>query len=158
LYGLDHLEGEEVQVTADGNYVGDFTVTNGDITGIGPDYADAKIIVVGKQYENILEIQPVDLGTGIGSAMGSIKRIDRAVVRFNKSAQAKVGPDVNTLEELVFRKSSTPANDAIELLTQDIELSFMGGYDREARAVITGDAPLPCNVTCLSLRGITADV
>jgi len=158
LWNLEHLEGEEVAVVADGNYVGDFTVVNGQIDDIGVDYYEAGIVVVGKKYEHLLEIQPIDIGSGVGSAMGSIKRIDRAVVRFNQSAAAKVGPDTANLTEIIFRDSLTPADQAIELVTGDKEIDFYGPYDREARALITHDAPLPCNVTCLSLRGVTGDV
>jgi hypothetical protein len=158
VWGVDHLEEAEVQVTADGNYIGELPLQGGELQGLAADYHDSSIIVIGKAYESVLEIQPIDIGSGVGSAMGSIKRIDRAVVRFNKSAAASVGPDVNTLEELVFRDSATPADEAIDLVTRDIDLKFLGGYDREARVVVKTRDPLPCNVTCISLRGVTADI
>ena len=157
VYDLDYLEGEEVAVTANGNYVGDFTVASGQIT-IPVDYEDSTILVVGKKYSHVLETQAIDVGSGVGSSIGSITRIDRAVVRFNATAQAKVGPSLDVLEELIFRSSLTPADEAIDLVTDDKEISFLGGYGRVERVFITGSDPLPCNVTCLSLRGITADI
>ena len=158
LYKLDDLEGETVAVTANGNYVGDFTVSGGEIADIGSDYTSSETIVVGLKYTNLLEIQPVDAGSGIGSAMGSVKRIDRAVTRFRDTAAAKIGPDINTLEDIPFRASSTPLTDPIDLVTDDKVVELRGNYDRLARVVISNDAPLPCNVTCISLRGVEGDV
>ena len=151
---LEYLEGETVGILADGNYIGTKTVASGQIT-LDDSYST---VIVGFKYTHSLEIQPVDLGTGIGSAMGSIKRIDRAVLRFNSSAACKVGPSLSDLEELIFRVPETPMGDPVELVTDDKKVDFRGGYDRQARLVISHDVPLPCNLTCLSLRGITADV
>jgi hypothetical protein len=158
LRGLDYLEGETVQVTADGNYIGDFTVASGAIADIGADYTASTIIVVGLAYTSTLEIQPVDVGSGIGSGVGSIKRVDRAVVRFRESAAASVGESTSNLDTLIFRDDDTALTDPIVLVTDDKYMEFPGGYSRTARAVIQTSDPLPMNVTCLSLRGITGDV
>jgi hypothetical protein len=151
---LEHLEGQTVNVLANGNYIGDYTVSSGTITL--PELYDT--VIVGLPYTHSLEIQPIDAGTGIGSAMGSIKRIDRAVLRFNNSAACKVGPSLAIQKELVFRVASTPMGDPVELVTDDREVDFSGDYDRQARLVLSHNVPLPCSVTCLSVRGITADV
>ena len=158
LRGLDYLEGETVQVTADGNYVGDFVVSGGAIADIGIDYTASVVIVVGLAYTSTLEIQPVDLGSGIGSGIGAIKRIDRAVIRFRESAAASVGPDTSNLDTLIFRDDATALTDPIVLVTDDKYMEFPGDYTRTAKAVIQTSDPLPMNVTCLSLRGITGDV
>jgi hypothetical protein len=152
--GLEYLEGQTVQVLGDGNYIGDYTVASGIIT-LPATYST---LIVGLEYTHLLQIQPIDTGTGIGSAMGSIKRVDRAVVRFNDTAAASVGPDEDNVEELVFRDAATPMGDPITLVTDDKVIEFAGDYDRQAAAIVTGSDPLPCNVTCISLRGITADV
>jgi hypothetical protein len=157
LTNLDYLEGEEVGVLLDGNYLGDFTVASGAID-LGAGNTGYTTIIVGKKYTHKLEIQPVDLGSGIGSAVGAIQRIDRAVVRFNSSASASVGPDENTLEELVFRDPDDPMGDPITLVTDDKVVDFQGNYDRQARLVVMSENPLPCNVTCVSLRGVVGDV
>jgi hypothetical protein len=154
IINLDYLEGEEVAVVADGLYLGDEEITSGAIT-LADEYST---IIVGLKYTHLLETMAIDAGTGIGSAQGSIKRIDRAVVRFVESAAASIGPDVNTVEEQVFRVASTPVTDPIELVTDDKVIEFPGDYDRQARIVVTGSDPLPCNVTCIVVRGITYDV
>jgi len=152
---LDYLEGETVGVVADGNYLGTFTVASGAITMPAGTY---DTIIVGLLYTDILEIQPVDAGTGIGSATGSIKRIDRAVIRFRATAVASVGSDIGTQEELVFRTVETPMGDPIILVTDDVVVSLNADYDRNARLVISNSVPLPSNVTCIALRGVTGDV
>ena len=154
IRGLNYLEGQAVSVLADGIYSGPYTVASGSITLS----ASASTVIVGLNYNNLLEIQPVDAGTGIGSAIGSIKRIDRANIRFNKTAAAKVGPSTSSLEEIVFRTAATPITDPIILVTDDKVVDFRGDYDRQAAMVIYNADPLPCNVTCVSLRGVTGDV
>jgi hypothetical protein len=151
---LDYLEGEEVSVLADGLYVGEETVASGSIT-LADTYTT---IIVGKQYRNTLEIMGVDAGTGIGSAQGSIKRIDRAVVRFENTAAASIGTTETAVEEQVFRLASTPASDPIVLVTDDKVIEFPGDYDRQATVVVTSTDPLPCSVTCIVARGVTGDV
>jgi hypothetical protein len=156
ISGLNYLEDQEVRVLVDGNLLGSsFTPASGQIT-LGDDAFST--ILVGMTYTHTVEIQAVDLGTGIGSAMGSIKRIDRAVVNFEKTAAASVGSSTTLLEEIVFRTATTPMGDPITLVTAQKVIDLKGDYDREARAIITGSDPLPCTVTCIALRGITADV
>jgi len=148
------LEGQSVKVLGDGNYLGAYTVTSGAIT-LSETYTT---LIIGLTYSHLLEIQAIDTGTGIGSAMGSIKRVDRAVVRFQSSAAGSIGPDEDSVEDQVFRVAATPMGDPITLVTDDKVIEFPGDYDRQARVVVSGDDPLPCNVTCISARGITADV
>lgn len=157
LQNMGHLEGEEVGVILDGNYLGDFTVASATVD-LGAGNTGYTTIIVGKKYTHKLEIQAIDLGSGIGSTVGAIQRVDRAVVRFNSSASASVGPDENTLEELVFRDPDDPMGDPITLVTDDKVVDFQGNYDRQARLVVMSSNPLPCNVTCISLRGVVGDV
>ena len=158
LYKLDDLEGETVQVTADGNYVGDFVVSGGEIADIGSDYTASTVIAVGLAYTSILEIQPIDLGSGIGSSMGGIKRVDQANIRFRATAAASVGPDVDNLEAQVFRDDATALTDPIVLVTDDKKVDFRGGYSKTARLVVQTVDPLPMNITCITARGVTADI
>lgn len=158
LYDLDYLEGESVSVVADGNYVNDFTVSGGQIADIGADYTASSIIVVGLKFEHLLETQPIDAGSAIGSAQGSIKRIDRAVVRFRESAACQIGWASGDVEDIIFRDPATPLSDAIDLVTDDKVIEFNGDYDRLARVFAKGSDPLPCNITCIAIRGYTGDV
>lgn len=150
----DQYTGKVVGVLEDGIYVGEVSVGSNSIT-----LSDvSETVIVGFNYDNYIEIQPVDAGTGIGSAIGSIKRIDRAVIKFQKTAAAQVGPSLTSLEEIVFRTASTPITDPIVLVTDEKVVDFRGDYEREAKLVVFNDQPLPCNVTCVSLRGVTSDV
>jgi hypothetical protein len=55
--GLDHLEGEEIQVVADGKYLGTFTVSSGQVDLVNT-YTDA---VGGLKYETIIRTLPLDV-------------------------------------------------------------------------------------------------
>ncbi len=148
---LDYLEGQVVQVLGDGLYLGTFTVSGGAIALGG--VTTYSTLVIGLAYENLIETQPVDAGSGIGSSQGAIKRIHKAMLRFRASAAAQVGYG-STFEELKF--TSDPSS-PIPLLTDDIKMDFPGDYDIGARIIIKNSKPLPCNVTCLTLTGQTYD-
>lgn len=156
VVGLDHLEDEDVKVLADGlELEGTFTVASGAITLPEDGYST---LIVGLPYEHEVDIMPVDAGTGIGSAQGSIKRIDRLMARFRDTAACSYGTNDDDQVDIVFREYDTPITDPIELVTDDKILDFHGDYDRLARVKLKGSAPLPCNITCISMRGVTSDV
>lgn len=150
---LDYLEAETVQVVADGNYIGDYVVASGSIT-VDDEY---DTLVIGKSYRNLLETQGFEAGSGVGSAQGEKKRLDRVVLRFNASSQAKVGRDLDNLEQIMFREPTAPPSDPIGLFTGDKEVYFDGDYDLNSRVFVVGDDPLPMQLTCLIGRGITYD-
>ncbi len=152
---LEYLEGQEVAVLGDGMYIGDFTVSSGAISmGTGNEF---DTIVVGLKYGHLLEPMPVDAGAGIGSAQGAIKRIDRAVIRFRDSAAASVGATEALAEEITFREDGALTTTPIDLVTDDKVVEFPGDYERLTSFVISGEDPLPCNVTCVMFRGQTYD-
>lgn len=79
--GLDHLEGETVQVLADGLSQGAKVVSSGAVTITAADKATA-----GLPYTTTLETLPIEGGNPIGSAMSKIKRISKVVLRLYRSS------------------------------------------------------------------------
>ena len=150
---LEYLEGQTVGVLGDGNDLGTFVVSSGAIT-LGDSY---DTLVVGLVYDFLLEIQSIEAGSGIGSAQGRPTRVDTLALRFNASAQCKFGRDADTQEEINFRSPSDPVDEPIALYTGDYVLPFAGDYTVDSRIVLTGSSPLPCNVTCIVMRGVTND-
>jgi len=150
---LEHLEGEEVTVLGDGIELGTFTVASGIITL--EDTYDT--IVVGLPYGHVLETQSIEAGSGIGSAQGRPTRVDTLALRFNSTAQCKFGRDEDNQEEITFRTPQDALDAAVPLFTGDKVFPFDGAYEPDSRLVITGNAPVPCNITCLVARGATND-
>lgn len=152
--GLLHLEGESVQVIADGFFLGEKTVSSGEITLENA----ASDILVGLKYESILIPQGLEFGAQTGSAMGREKRLNNIFVRFFASLGAKYGfVRTNEMYDFQFRENDTPADEPTPLFTGDKYVSFPPGYDRTYEIKITSDYPFPCNVVGIAGMGVTYD-
>jgi hypothetical protein len=152
--GLDHLEGETVQVLGDGAFQGEAVVSGGSIT-----IADASITawIVGLKYESKINTLPIEAGSVVGSPQGSIKRIDRSVIRFLRTVGALFGSDPDNLERIVFRPPDLAEDKATPLFTGDKVLEFSQDYNRVGEVIIVQDLPLPFTVLGIISRGITYD-
>ena len=89
ISGLDHLEGETVQVVADGMVLPPRAVADGKITLSRA----ASKVHVGLGYEAAMTPTMPDVGAPDGSAWGRSKRIQRLVLDGMNATQCWVGPD-----------------------------------------------------------------
>lgn len=156
---LDHLEGETVDVIADGLYVGQKTVSSGSITLDN----SATDVIVGLRYDAVLKTLPPEAGSSIGSAQGEIKRNDRTVIRFHRTVGAKFGSagefrvNEEKLEEIIFRPPNIAMNAPIPLFTGDKVLQHPASSEESAQVIVKQELPFPCNVVSIINRGITYD-
>ena len=135
--------GRTVDAIADGVLYEDLVIdSEGMITLPSP----AKRIALGFRFE--AEIEPVtpDYAGAYGSANGSIKRADRAYVRFYKTWHAKIGTDSSNLEEVSL--DNLPFTGAKEFV-------IPGSTDREFSIKLKKTKSLPMNVMSITLRGKT---
>ena len=158
LSNLDHLEGETVQILADGASHPDRVVADGKIV---LDRA-ATVVQAGLSYDHLSELQTLNLeaGAGDGTAQGKTKRITNCTIRFHRSLGAKVGPEEDTLDpvaDLMFRDASTPMGTPNSLFTGDSFVAWPGGYDTEARVTIVPVGAFPCTVIAIYPQLITQD-
>lgn len=148
ISGLDHLEGEDVAVLADGAVVSGLTVASGAIT---LPFA-ASLVHVGLPYTSDLELLGVQVADEIGSSEGRTKSIPIVNIKFEDSRACWAGPDEDHLDEMRFREDGY-GDDPIPLATETKPLTFDSGYDINGRVFIRNTDPVP--VTILS---ITPDV
>ncbi|MCK4782567.1 MAG: hypothetical protein KAV87_02370, partial [Desulfobacteraceae bacterium] len=96
--GLDHLEGETVQVLTDGYYQGDYVVSSGAIT------IDSEASVIHAGLKFISDLEPVPpLIEGLESGGIDIeKRITNINLELYKSLGFKYGPDAENLTPYQF--------------------------------------------------------
>ena len=87
IAGLEHLEGMEVQILADGAVHPARTVADGRVTLERP----ASIVTVGLGYEADLETMPVEVMGQNGSSVAMKKQINAVDVLFQESLGVKVG-------------------------------------------------------------------
>jgi hypothetical protein len=158
LSGLGHLEGETVQILADGASHPDEVVVGGKVT---LDRA-ATVVHAGLAYDHLSELQTLELeaGSGDGTAQGKTKRLTNCTIRFHRSLGARTGPDVDSLDpvpELMFRDASTPMGTSSALFTGDSFVAWPGGYDTGGRITIVPVGPFPCTVVAIYPQVVTQD-
>lgn len=160
VYGLQHLEGQEVYGLADEIPFGPLTVTNGMIELS----FNASNIVVGLGYDSVAETSKLENGAADGTAMGKVKRIDSIVV----SVWDSVGGDVGVYNE----EAKGPVYEPLEYPGRFDEFediaTFTGeigpfppspGYDKRGTIFLRRPkvSPLPFNVTAIMPQLNTQD-
>ena len=143
--GLDHLEGETVEILADGGRRAPTTVGGGQIA-ISP--AGAKVhIGLGTRWA----VSPMRLEAGAagGTAQGRAKRISEVVVRLYRTLGVQIGAPGETADEIHFRSTTDFMDKPPPLFTGDREISFPAGWDRDGIIEIAGEGPFPATVIAI---------
>jgi hypothetical protein len=140
IQGLDHLEGEEVAVLADGKVVTGKTVEGGQITLSEA----ASKVHVGLAYTSDIETLNMELGEST-SSQGRTKAIRKVTLRCQESKGFKVGPTADKL---------TPPNewDKLadgDLFSGDVEQRIKGDWNTAGSVFIRQSAPLPMTVNAV---------
>jgi hypothetical protein len=138
-----YLANKTVDVIADGILREDLTV---DANGVVTLPVAASKISIGYRFEAQLEPVTPDIGGQFGSSQGSMKRIDRAYVRYYKTRTGKIGSRAGNLEPIVFPE--TPFTGAIEHYIDS-------SADREYSIILKKEQSLPMNIMSVTLRGKT---
>ena len=153
LTGLDHLNGQTVRVIANGATHPDEVVASGSIT-LDRTTTAAK---VGLPYTSTLQTMRLDVGSQDGTSQGKTKRIFDVTLRMYETVGAKVGPDLNNLEEIPFRSSAAPMDDPVPLFTGDKKIEFRGNFETDGYLFVVQDQALPMTLLSLYPRLITND-
>ena len=149
ISGLEHLEGQTVQALVDGAASPDQVVQGGKIELQYP----GSIVHIGLAAPCAMATMSLEAGATNGTAQGKKKRLTNVIVRMLNSLGGNLGPSLNDLETLNFRRPSQHMNNPPPLFTGDTEpIPWKGGYERDARIWYTNDQPLP--VTLLAIMPV----
>jgi len=149
--GLNHLEGESVQVLVGDAVFPNQTVTGGSISVTLPTSASFKSIEIGLGYTSKIKTMRIESGSQAGTAQARKKRYNEVVVRLYKS----VGLTVNG-DQIPFRSSSTPMGQDIAEFTGDKRVSNLG-WNRDGQIEIEQTQPLPMTVLGITGTLVTSD-
>ena len=141
LTGLDHLEGEVVDIIGEGATQTSKTVSAG-VISIDTATEQAK---VGLLYTSDLQTMRLDEGY-TETTQTKTKRIYDLSVRFQDTVGAKVGPDAANLTAIDFRASGSPMDLPIPLFTGDKQIEFDTGYGTEGLVYIQQPQALPMTI------------
>jgi len=159
--GLDHLEGETVDILIDGK-VGDQQVvgTGKKVGGVGTTgYVDLKIggvatastikLHIGLNYVSDLQPMKLEIPMGeLGTARGRKKRIHEAVISFKDTLGGFYGRDADNLDELDHAVTGT-SGVMTALKTEEQTISFPGEDETSGNILIRQSYPLPMTVRCI---------
>lgn len=148
INGLGHLEGEAVDVVADGFYVPGLTVTGGKVTLPKA----ATVVVVGLHYEStITPTRPEFVNDAGFTTIGRNKQWQKIIIRVLETGVS--GLTINGRKPAP-RTSSDYPDHAVALYTGDVESPMLGAA-RDGLLTIKQTLPLP--FTLLAITG-TLDV
>jgi hypothetical protein len=142
-------------VLADGVYVGLKTVSSAGVIELDE---VAQEVIAGLKYETRIKSLPLDVGSAIGTGLGAIKNIDKAIVKFFRTVYAKIGRDKDDsrIEEFIFRDVADTTNPPVPK-TGEYDVDFSGDYERSSQIEVFSDLPYPMVVNGIIARGITYD-
>lgn len=153
ISGLDHLEGQTVQILADGAVHPNRVVTSGDVT-LNAEYSKVHI---GLGYNSDIKTLRLEAGSADGTSQGKTKRITRVDVRLYKTLGLKYGKDESHLDTVTFRTSADDMNAPPVLFTGDKAFVWNSGYDIEGQMYFRQDQPLPMTILSIAPQVVTQD-
>jgi hypothetical protein len=147
LDGLDHLEGETVYAVADGNYLGSYEVSGGEIEVDSDSYSN---VVVGLPFSATVRTLPINSGSVYGNSAGKLKRVDKLTALLYRTRGLKCGERVDNLLEIPFDTTTV-------LYTGEKEIHPNQSPSNRGQLYLVSDVPYPCNISSLFLRGMAYD-
>lgn len=161
--GLNHLEGQEVQLLVDGTPQPSKTVSGGAIT---LDNA-GQVVHVGLGYKSQIKILRQEAGSANGTAQGKTKRTHKLSARFHQTVGVKVGNGFDgdllsngyTAEMTIvdFGPNIANMNNAVPLFSGDKALDLADDYSTEGYLCFEQDQPLPCTMLAIMPQLTTQD-
>lgn len=140
---LEHLEGEEVYILADGNVHPPQTVSNGQITLSN----EAEVIQVGLPITSTLRTLPLVTG-GEALGQGRPKRVTYVNLRVQSSRAVWAGPDADSLVEKPQR-TDEDYGAAIQPITGTVRLNIASEWNDDGQVTVRQRDPLPIKILAL---------
>jgi hypothetical protein len=153
LVGAGHLEGQTVQVLADGAYRGTYTVTSGAVTFGEP---AAAIVHLGLAYiSDLVLLTPNFRGMEASMAsQGKLKRVAQVVLRLDESGAGLCGEEGGTLDAVVRRSVDDPLGHPVPLESDDVRLDVEMKWGRRTHLQVRQDLPIPFTLVAVMLDAL----
>lgn len=150
LSGLDHLEGETVQVydTEGFQVVVTGPVVSGDIV-LDREVTSA---VAGLPYVSSVMTNQFYQIFGDVSTVGKVGRLHQAALKFYRTYGGKIGISDTTNDVIPFLSDATIMDGPVTLFTGEINLEIPSEYSRTPVLYLEHDLPLPCNLLGIAVK------
>lgn len=151
ITGLDHLNGMDVSVLADGCVVSNKTVEYGSLT---LDVA-ASIVHIGLPIVSYIKTLPASIGVE-AYGQGRMKNVSSVWVRVDRSSGIWAGPSEADLTE-AKQRSVEPYDSPAELMSKEVKIVTSSKWDDDGQVVICQREPLPLTVVSVTLEVTMGD-
>ena len=146
--GLYHLEGQTVDILADGSVEPPQVVTGGSITLV----TAASTISIGLNIVADLRTLPLAVEGMQASGQGTMKNVNKVHLRVSQSSLVKAGPTFDRLREYPARAVSDPYGSPPALRDGELSLSVDPSWNTDTAVCIRQDAPVPLTVLSMTLE------
>lgn len=153
ISGLTWLEGQTVDVLADGAPQSSKVVSSGAITLDNP----AAVVHVGLHYNADIQMLRLDAGAADGTAMGKTRRTHRVGFLVYRTLGLKFGTDFVNLDEVPFNRVSDPMSHAPALFSGIVSETINANYDFENQICARSDTPTPAMILGIAPQLMTQD-
>lgn len=148
LTGLWHLEGETVNILADGAVEPTQVVTNGSILLS----TAASVVNVGLGYTSDLRTLPLAIEGMQAAGQGTVKNVNKVHLRVGQSALVQAGPSFERLREYPARAVTDLYGSPPALRDGELSLSIDPSWNSDAAVCIRQDLPVPLTVLSMTLE------
>lgn len=146
ISGLSYLEGQTVNVKANGAFHRPLTVTSGAITLDAP----ASKVTVGLAALARGRLMPLDQGANGGTGQARPKRVNRLWARLYNSLGGRWGPNFNTMDRAETRTALDDMDQPPPLIADDdAKIEFPGDYDGRSTICFECDQDFPFTLVAL---------
>lgn len=146
ITGLDHLEGCEVSILADGAVHPLRTVSAGSITLED----EASVVHVGLAITSDLETLPAAVAVE-AYGQGRRKNINKVWPRLYRTSGVYVGPDADNLVELKQR-TNEPAGSPPDMVSEEVEIVIPAKWGQNGTVFFRHSDPLPMTLVSISME------
>ena len=147
ITGLWHLEGETLQVLADGAVHPAVTVSAGSVTLEDP----ASVVHLGIGYVSDLKTLPLSLEAVAASGQYMTKNVNGIAIRVANSSVVQAGPRFDKLTDYPARLVSDDYDSPPSIRTSEFRMSLSASWNSDAPVCIRQDLPLPLTVLSMAL-------
>lgn len=148
ITGLDHLDGQEVQVCVNGSNHPARTVASGQITLAWP----GSLVHVGYGFKSRMQSMRLEVQGGGGTSQSARKAISSCHLRLQSTVGGRVGSSFDRMDEIKTLNPSAPIGSPPVVTNGDIEITFPNGYDTDGYVCYEQDKPLPATLVAIILR------
>lgn len=153
ISGLDHLEGETVQIVADGCVHPNKVVTGGSVTL----NSAASVVHIGYHYNSDLQLMRFDAGSANGTAIGKQRKTHVVGFMLHRTLGMQIGMDFDNLLDIVFRSPEDNTNQAVPLFTGIKSEEIEANYDMDNFITVRQPQPLPMTILAIMPQMKTQD-